>query len=68
MSLTKADIIRRVAQNTDLPNNKSYQAVEQLIEIMKDTLASGEDVLISGFGEILCAREIRTPRTKSFYR
>ena len=50
MSLTKADIIRSVISRTDLPKRKSSQAVEHLIEIMKGTLASGEDVLISGFG------------------
>ena len=56
MSLTKADIIRSVARNTDLPKHKSSQAVEHLIEIMKGTLASGDDVLISGFGKF-CVNE-----------
>jgi len=56
MSLTKAGIIQQVTQGTGLPKNKSYQAVEHLIEIMKGTLASGEDVLISGFGKF-CVRE-----------
>jgi integration host factor subunit alpha len=56
MSFTKADIIRSVARNTDLPKHKSSQAVEHLIEIMKGTLASGEDVLISGFGKF-CVNE-----------
>ena len=60
MSLTKAEIIRNVTQKTGLPKNQSSQAVEQLIEIVKDTLASGEDVLISGFGKF-CVRE-KPPR------
>jgi nucleoid DNA-binding protein len=41
MSLTKADIIRSVTQKATLPKHKSSQAVEHLIQIMKDTLASG---------------------------
>ena len=56
MSLTKADIIRSVTQKATLPKYKSSQAVEHLIQIMKDTLASGEDLLISGFGKF-CVRE-----------
>jgi integration host factor subunit alpha len=51
MALTKADIIQIVAGKTDLPKNKSGQVVEQLLEIMKRTLESGDDVLISGFGK-----------------
>jgi nucleoid DNA-binding protein len=38
-------------QQADAPSrNKSSQAVEHPIEVTKGTLASGEDVLISGFG------------------
>lgn len=51
MALTKAGITRIVTQETDLPKNKSGHVVEQLLEIIKRTLASGEDVLISGFGK-----------------
>jgi len=56
MSLTKAGIIQHVTHETGLPKNKSSQAVEHLIEIMKRTLASDEDVLISGFGKF-CVNE-----------
>lgn len=51
MSLTKADIIQIVAEKTDLTNKRSAHTVECLLEIMKDNLASGEDVLVSGFGK-----------------
>jgi len=51
MALTKADIIQIVIKETDLPKNKSVHAVETLMELMKETLASGEDVLVSGFGK-----------------
>jgi integration host factor subunit alpha len=56
MSLTKAGIIQFVTKETGLPKNKASHAVERLLEIMKDTLADGEDVLISGFGKF-CVRE-----------
>jgi len=56
MSLTKADIIESVQQECVFPQKKSTELVEQLIETIKSTLASGEDVLISGFGKF-CVNE-----------
>jgi integration host factor subunit alpha len=51
MALTKADIIESVHQQLGFPQKKSTEVVEQFIETIKSTLASGEDVLISGFGK-----------------
>jgi integration host factor subunit alpha len=56
MALTKADIIESVHQQLGFPQKKSTELVEQLIEIIKSTLASVEDVLISGFGKF-CVNE-----------
>jgi len=56
MSLTKAGIIEKVTQETGLAKQKSSHVVECVLEIMKDKLASGEDVLISGFGKF-CVRD-----------
>jgi integration host factor subunit alpha len=50
MVLTKADI-ESVQQQLGFPKKKSDEVVEQLIEIIKSNLASGEDVLVSGFGK-----------------
>ena len=63
MSLTKADIIQIVTKETGLPKNKSGHVVEQLLEIIKRTLASGDDVLISGFGKFrVCEKSERRGR------
>jgi integration host factor subunit alpha len=51
MALTKIQIVEAVRNQTDFPKNKSYQIVETLLEIIKDKLASGEDMLISNFGK-----------------
>ena len=51
MTLTKADIIETVYSELDLSKNRSTELVEQLLEIIKHTLASGDDVMISGFGK-----------------
>jgi len=51
MSLTKAGIVQRITKETGLPKNKAFYAVGSLIEIVQDTLADGDDLLISGFGK-----------------
>ena len=56
MTLTKAHIIESVQNNLGFPKNRSAELVESLLEIMKKSLESGEDVLISGFGK-LCVKQ-----------
>ena len=51
MALTKADIIESVHQQLGFPKKMRNEVVEQLIETIKSTLASGADVLVSGFGK-----------------
>jgi len=54
MALTKAHVIKAIADQIGFPNNHSSEILESLLEIIKKTLESGDDVLISGFGKILC--------------
>ena len=56
MSLTKADIIDIVTDQTRFSRYKSARIVNHLLEIIKSTLTSGDDVLISGFGKF-CVRD-----------
>lgn len=51
MTLTKVQIVEAVQNQTGLPKNKQSEMVETLLEIIKKTLSSGEDVLVSGFGK-----------------
>ena len=51
MTLTKAQIIEEIRTKNGFSRNKSIETVETLLEIIKQTLASGEDVMISGFGK-----------------
>ena len=55
MTLTKFQIVEEISTRNGLSKNKSIETVETLLEIMKKTLASGEDVLITGFGK-LCVK------------
>ncbi len=51
MTLTKANIIETVSAENGWTQKKSTEYVDLLIGIMKNTLISGEDLLISGFGK-----------------
>ena len=51
MSLTKARIVESIQNQTGFSKNKSSEVVETVLEIIKSTLASGEDVMISNFGK-----------------
>lgn len=64
MALTKADIIESVHQQLGFPQNKSSELVEQLIETIKSTLASWEDVLVSGFGKF-CVNDKKERRGRN---
>ena len=56
MTLTKNRIIDSIYKNTDLMKSEAAQTFESLLEIVKQSLESGEDVLISGFGKF-CVKE-----------
>jgi integration host factor subunit alpha len=60
MALTKAQIIEAIAEQNGFTKIKSLETVETLLELIKKTLESGEDVLISGFGKF-CVNE-KKPR------
>jgi len=56
MTLTKIQIVESIQNQTGFPKNRSSEIVETLLEIIKSTLTSGEDVLVSGFGKF-CVKE-----------
>ena len=58
MSLTKDDVVKALVKETGRQLNQSVEMIETLLELIKFTLASGEDVLISGFGKF-CVNEKR---------
>lgn len=69
MTLTKSVIVENIYSQCGLSKNASTRAVESLLEIIKSSLESGEDVLISGFGKFEVkeknARRGRNPQTGS---
>ena len=56
MTLTKAKIVDAIADQIGYPKNHSSEIVETLLELIKSSLESGDDFLISGFGKF-CVKE-----------
>jgi integration host factor subunit alpha len=55
MALTKSDIVASV-HDLGLTKKKSVEVIESLLEIIKRSLESSEDVLVSGFGKF-CVKD-----------
>ena len=51
-TLTKAYIVDAVAEANGYTPKKAIETVETVLELIKRSLESGEDVLISGFGKL----------------
>ena len=70
MACTKTTIIEKIAEKNNLSPSQAKGIIESLLEIMKETLASGEDIMISGFGKFQVnektPRKGRNPATDKF--
>ena len=55
MALTKVEMVNSIADQIGYPKNHSFEIVEILLELIKKTLESGDDVMISNFGKF-CVR------------
>ncbi len=64
MTLTKSQINQTIRTQTRFTERQSAEITEILLEIIKRTLESGENVLISGFGKF-CIREKRKRRGRN---
>lgn len=65
--MTKIDIVQDVCGKLGFSKKDSARIVEAVFDIMKESLASGEKVKISGFGSFIVkekkARKGRNPQT-----
>jgi len=66
-TMTKNDIVQNVHDKLGFSKKDSAKMVEHVFEIMKDNLARGEKIKISGFGSFAVrgkkARKGRNPQT-----
>ena len=69
--MVKVDIVRKLQRQHGLQFGESTAIIDNLIEIIKNTLESGEDVLILGFGKFEFrdkpARPGRNPKSGKEY-
>ena len=68
MTLTKADLVQEIYKNhQSLTKSQASEAVEAFLRISKESLISGSDLLLSGFGKFnvreKSPRKGRNPQT-----
>lgn len=65
--MTKADIVERIANGNGFTKAESMDLVDTVLDIMKDTLANGDILKVSGFGSFIVKekddRRGRNPQT-----
>jgi integration host factor subunit alpha len=64
MTLTKDRIIEGIQKDTNQKRAEIQRTYQSLMEIMKQTLVSGEDIMISGFGKF-CVKEKKARRGRN---
>jgi len=65
--MTKIEIVTNVYEKLGLSKRECADIVDEFFEVIKETLASGENVKVSGFGNFIVkqkkARRGRNPQT-----
>jgi integration host factor subunit alpha len=65
--MTKADIVEMVHNRTGFSKKESSEAVESILDILKEVLEEGEKIKLSGFGNFVIrnkeVRKGRNPKT-----
>ena len=64
--MTKADIVNEIAKTTGIDKVAVLETVEKFMDVVKDSLANGENVYLRGFGSfIVKTRSEKTARNIS---
>ena len=58
--MNKNDLVNQVSDNTGLSKSDSAKAVDSVLDTITDTLKSGGDVRLVGFGTFLVSRRKAT--------
>jgi len=64
MTLTKAQLVKLIAEQNGYTKEESVNMIEILLGIIKSRLTSSEDVMISGFGKF-CVNEKKERRGRN---
>ena len=64
--MTKADIVKEIANNTGIDSKVVLQTIEAFMTIVKEQMANEENIYLSGFGSfIIKQRAAKTARNIS---
>jgi integration host factor subunit alpha len=63
-TLIKARIVEAVVESNGYTQQKAFETVEILLELIKRSLETGDDVLISGFGKF-CVKKKKKRRGRN---
>ena len=64
--MTKEDIVNEISKTTGIEKGAVLETVEKFMEVVKDSLANGENVYLRGFGSfIIKKRSEKTARNIS---
>ena len=64
--MTKAEIVADIAQKTGIEKVAIQATIESFMDVIKDSLANGDNVYLRGFGSfIVKKRAEKTARTNS---
>ncbi len=51
--MTKAEIANEIAKKTGIDKSTTIEVIEQFMNVVKDSLAHGENVYLRGFGSFI---------------
>lgn len=54
--MTKADVVREIAEKTSVEKQVVMQVVEGMMECIRESMINGEEVFLRGFGSFIIKR------------
>ncbi|GAA6401027.1 HU family DNA-binding protein [Bacteroides ovatus] len=54
--MTKADVVREIAEKTGVEKQVVMQVVEGMMECIRESMINGEEVFLRGFGSFIIKR------------
>lgn len=60
-TMTKAEIVNEISKSTGIEKANVLETIEKFMEVVKDSLANGENVYLRGFGSFIV--KVRSEKT-----
>ena len=57
--MTKAELVNEISEQTGVEKNVALNIVEATMNVIKDTMAGGENVYLRGFGSFIVKRRAK---------